>query len=202
MANVITTFAAAAKYGRVNLLTCACACVDQPCSAESTYEAQPFHLMASKHKQTQRNNKTHKNPKCRPQLWVIMTELRACDLQRLALLLIMADGWAQNTSKSGASASISMCLTSAAAPPPQIWEDSCVTDEQNHTNENATRTTVVNVYFQAICFWVLLCPCHAVKIQSGAMIWTFTAHINTQFTEHLQAVCMNKSSNVRDLTFC
>lgn len=106
-------------------------------------------------KQTQRNTDTHKNSKCRAQPRVIMTELRACDLQRLVLLLIMADGWAQNTSKSGASASISMCLTSAAAPPPQTWEDSCVTDEQNHTNENATRTTVVNIYFQAICFWVL-----------------------------------------------
>lgn len=123
-------------YWYVCACVCAWVCVFQPCSAGSTYEAQPFYLMASKHKENpQRNTKTHENPKCRVQSRVIMTELRACDLKRLVLLLITADGWAQNTSKTGGPTSISMCLTSAAALPPQIWEDSCVTDEQNDTRD-------------------------------------------------------------------
>lgn len=87
--------------------------------------------MASKHEASpQKNAETHENPNVRAQPRVIMTELRACDQQRLVLLLIMADGWAQNARKPGGCGSIKVCLTSAAAPPPQIWEDSCVTDEE------------------------------------------------------------------------
>lgn len=47
----------------------------------------------------------------------------------------MADAWAQNTRNTGGPTSIGLCLTSAAALPPQIWEDSCVRDEQNDARD-------------------------------------------------------------------
>lgn len=164
-------------FAAANLLICACVCVCQPCSAGSTYEAQPFYLMASKHKaDPQRNTENHENPKCRVQPQVIMTDLWACDPQRLVLLLITADGWAQNTNKTGGSASMSMCLTSAAAPPPQIWEDSCVTDEQNDIRDMKMQQGQQYIRCQRLFpgwFWVLFHSRQSVKSQSVAQIWTW-----------------------------
>lgn len=142
------------------MLMCVCACVSAMLCRKHLWSP-AFLSDCIKAQSEPKEKRQNENPKCRAQPWVVTTELRACDPQRLVLLLIMADGWAQNTSRSGASARISI-----ASPLLQLllhrFEK---TPAWQRSKRYKWHKTVI------MRMTTIICPTSTCS-QSGALIWS------------------------------